>query len=61
MNHAMGYHDMIHALIPITSVEVMHMIRKRQVPLISMKKRAQSARDLIHRLFDITAPFFHLI
>ena len=58
MNHAMGYHDMMHALIPITGVEVMHMIRKRQVPLISMKKSAQSARNFIHRLFDIPAPFF---
>ena len=58
MNHAMRYHDMMHALITITGVEVMHMIRKRQVPLISMKKSAQSARNFIHRLFDIPAPFF---
>ena len=50
--------SVLHALITITGVEVMHMIRKRQVPLISMKKSAQSARNFIHRLFDIPAPFF---
>ena len=58
MNHAMGYHSMIHACITIAGVETMHMLRKGQVPWVFMKSEAQCARNFIHRLFDIGGPSF---
>ena len=52
MNHAMGYHTMWNAWSTTTGVEIMHMLRKGQVPFLS-KESAQGIRNFIHRLFDI--------
>ena len=57
MNHAMGYHTMWNTWATTTGVEVIHMLRKGQVPFIS-KKEPQVLRNFIHRFFDIKGPIF---
>ena len=58
MNHAMGYHTMQHAWSTTTGVEVMHMLKKRQVSWSSSTKNAQSRCHFVHKLFGLTPPIF---